>query len=223
MQTLKPIPKWNSGHFTPGTVVTFENVFCKVLPEEEREFEDQIYGYSKGTVTGCVSNGAGSYCIDHTGLTQDEDPMGSGGTNIDWVRYIHSRGPDSCAPKPSMSNDFIKLVTVSNGDKTRQLYHVYSLRELTAFILHSYDSSAMHLYDFDVVMEKVVADPMVIASKLSGEHGFPSYRISKRKLAKLVKRVMPRCRISVKSAARREAAIMDAMYAQDFSHDYEYS
>lgn len=218
MKELKPIPKFNIGHFPVGTVVDIENVFNKFLPEEERIWEEQLYGLSRGTVTGLEANGVDSYVIMMSGLSAEEDPMGQCATNIQWVRRIISRGKDSCVPYVSPTLAFYAKELRDNWTdpaiKHHSKYKVARMRSLVNVLLHQLCTDPAHLYDTDKLMELVLADPSVIAGKViyHPEWSHHIYCLNKKRMRKLVARLIPRCRTSRKAAAKAEDEANERYY-----------
>lgn len=127
---LKPVPKFNIGHFPPGTIVTVESNFMRYLEDEaEREYEGQMYELVPNLkVLSVSSNGPDSYLIELDIPTLSPVMSGNYVTNMSWVRSIQKRGQDSCSPVPY----------VDTG-------------ELISSLVFREDTSGMHSYDYEAI------------------------------------------------------------------------
>lgn len=180
--------KYNYGHFPIGTVCV-----VKVGLGPEKEI----------VVKNIVGNGPCSYCI----LTSNDEYY-----NIDWVVRIIKRGQGTlCNPIRERETEYNKILRSYYNDvsdilrqlgvcKSKKHYVGFSLKLVVVSIIEKH-SDEVHLIDTDKLLHMVYMDSSVIKYKYSQKPNtfkINIFVINKKKLVKLVKRLLPKCRLKRK-------------------------
>lgn len=177
IKKFKPVPKFNVGHFPPGTRVIFESNFLDRVTDKTKVYEGQDFGVvTDAEVVQVICNGPNSYLLEFDIPSLSPVSPGNHTSNMDWVREILVRGKDSCAPKPARVGGHV----------------------VNDIILRN-DSHGDHHYDIDAIMTIVYRQGDLKT-------------LSKKKLRRLVKRIMPHNRTTVKELERRDREFWDEMY-----------
>lgn len=209
MKTEIKTPKWNTGHFPIGTIVTVK--FSHIPEDPEKQY----------TVSDIIKNGVSSYCIETNTPTQYKDIGGNESFNISHVTSIIKRGTgkEYCGSDTSESN---KLFLEQSAMHSRIGKRGTLLSEnQIAYYLASGMLKDQTLLDLNKLIGHLFGQG-VFKKVDTGEFFHTTLVYNKKRAKKAVKRLLNKCLIKHKVALKEEEDMYVDMMENDFYGEIDF-